>query len=230
MLIKFDFSYLESTSCYCSEESSILIRKEIENTPLSAVHYIGTGDYHYISLFYLEQISEDFILVLIDNHPDDQTGAFDADLLSCGSWVLKARQLEHCRGDVWINSSSQTFSEIASSVLRPPRNDRKVHNDEKLNNTVIASELQATAWQERGNLGIYLSIDLDVLSPEFAHTDWNQGTMTLPQLIEIIEGLKSNYHIIGVDICGGISESKGGTQEDKDLNERAISLISKLFD
>lgn len=87
-----DVSNLEGTNAYCSAESAEAIRKDAEALPLCAVHDIGNGNYHYLSLFFLERISEPFDLVLFDHHPDDQCGAFDQDMLSCGNWVKVARE------------------------------------------------------------------------------------------------------------------------------------------
>lgn len=96
------FSYLEGTNCYCCDESAAIIREKVSELPLEAVHLIGTGDYHYVSLFYLERISRPFRLVLFDNHPDDQKAVLMDGLLSCGSWVGEARRLEMLRDSVWI--------------------------------------------------------------------------------------------------------------------------------
>lgn len=96
------FSYLEGTNCYCCDESAAIIREKVSQLPLDAVHLIGTGDYHYVSLFYLERISQPFRLVLFDNHPDDQKGTLMDGMLSCGSWVREARRFEMLRDSVWI--------------------------------------------------------------------------------------------------------------------------------
>jgi len=100
-----DFSRLEGTNCYCSEESGCAIRQAISGLPLCAIHRIGTGDYHYISLFWAERIPEPFVLVLFDNHPDDQPDAFGEDILSCGSWVGKVRELPMCVGTIWYDGA-----------------------------------------------------------------------------------------------------------------------------
>ena len=101
-----DFSALEGTNCYCSAESAARIRLELASLPLEAVHRIGTGDYHYQTLFWLERIREPFQLVLFDHHPDDQPGAFGDALSSCGGWVAQARRLPACRHDCWIRDAS----------------------------------------------------------------------------------------------------------------------------
>lgn len=87
-----DFRSLEGTNCYCSPEATDQLRKAVTALPKGGVHWIDTGDYHYISLFWMERIEEPFVLALFDNHPDDQDGAFDSGTLSCGNWVKNARK------------------------------------------------------------------------------------------------------------------------------------------
>lgn len=103
-VIDSDFSALEGTNCYCSADSAEQIRRKIAQMPEKAVHLIGTGDYHYITLFWLEKIRVPFVLVLFDNHPDDMPAAFGSELLSCGSWVCDARRLPLLREVLWIRS------------------------------------------------------------------------------------------------------------------------------
>ena len=189
-----DFSALEGTNCYCSEDSAKLIRSRVAELPLRAVHDIGTGDYHYISLFWLERIEEPFQLVLFDHHPDDQPGAFDAGLLSCGSWVAQARHLPHLRADRWIRDA-EDFSALA----------------------------------ELPDLPVYLSIDLDVLSEEFARTDWDQGRMTLEELKGALLALIATRRILGVDFCGGNTPEKGASPADLALNASTGEALFDLF-
>ncbi len=101
-----DFSAIEGTNCYCSADSADRIRKILSALPLHAFHCIGTGDYHYQTLFWLERIEEPFSLILFDHHPDDQPGAFGTELLSCGGWVARARRLPALRADRWIRDAA----------------------------------------------------------------------------------------------------------------------------
>lgn len=192
-IIDCDFSGLEGTCCYCSEQAARQIRQAIQGLPVHAVHKIGTGDYHYISLFWLERLSIPFTLALFDNHPDDQQTAFGGGLLSCGSWVEEARKLPSCQASVWIRK--------ADDLVRLPE---------------IAGP-------------VYLSVDLDVLSPEYARTDWDQGDMDLPTLASAIEGLMADHTVLGADICGGITPGKGGSEADFAINDATTSAICGLF-
>ena len=101
-----DFSSIEGTRRYCSPEAAGTIREAVGRLPLKAVHLIGTGDYHYVSLFWLERIREPFILYLFDHHPDNQPGAFSEDMLSCGNWAGDAVKLPLCKGMRWIKEAS----------------------------------------------------------------------------------------------------------------------------
>ncbi|MCR4890841.1 MAG: hypothetical protein K5989_01450 [Lachnospiraceae bacterium] len=49
---------------------------------------------------------------------------------------------------------------------------------------------------------LYISIDKDVLSPEIAPTNWDQGNMTLSGLISCLREEMAGRRIAGVDICG----------------------------
>ena len=85
-----DLRGLEGCCCYCEEEAEETIRKAISPFSPAGIHWIDTGDYHYITKLWLEKIDEPFVLALFDNHPDDQPAAFGS-LLSCGGWVHTAR-------------------------------------------------------------------------------------------------------------------------------------------
>lgn len=192
--INTDFSAFEGTNCYCSAESADRIRRAIASLPLRAFHEIGTGDYHYQTLFWLERIREPFTLVLFDHHPDDQDGAFGAELLSCGGWVAAARRLPCLREDCWIRDAEDF-----------PALDR----------------LPA--------LPVYLSVDLDVLSEEYARTDWDQGRMTLDQLSGALRRLPAGHRLLGVDLCGGNTPQKGASPEDLALNASTGEALYGLF-
>lgn len=185
------FDQLDGTNCFCSEESADAIRSAIGTLPVEAIHMIGTGDYHYISLFWLEKIEEDFTLMLYDNHPDDQESAFGSDILSCGSWVRNARELEHVKAFSWFRGDG-TYDPLPDG------------------------------------LPVYLSVDLDVLSREFAHTDWSQGDVTLDALCRHISETLASHRLIGADICGGLTEQKGASPEDWALNASTEEALIKI--
>ncbi len=190
-----DFTWLEGTNCYCSPESAEIIRLVLGREEPGAFHQIGTGDYHYLTLFWLERIREPFCLALFDHHPDDQPAAFGDGLISCGGWVADARRLPLLQQDVWIRDTA----------------------DFPLLETLPK------------DLPVYLSVDLDILSPAFARTDWDQGTMSLDELSAALRRLRVERRIIGVDLCGGNTIEKGASPEDLALNASTGEALYGLF-
>lgn len=176
-----DLSQLEGTECYCSDVAASAIRSFLEPFSYAGLHWIDGGDYHYVSLFWLEKIDRDFILVLFDNHSDDMEPAFGSDILSCGSWVRNARDLPFCRRTYHIRS----MDDIPQLPEGTP---------------------------------VYLSIDKDVLSPEYASTNWDQGVMTLDEMMSATACLTAGRDLLGADICGGKSIVKGASPADILLN------------
>lgn len=95
-----DLENIEGTSCYCDPDAQNAIRNSIKDLQPQGIHWIDSGDYHYLTYFWIEKISEPFELLLIDNHTDDQLPAFGDDLLSCGGWVQTSRNnLSHLKKD-----------------------------------------------------------------------------------------------------------------------------------
>ena len=191
--VQSDYSFIESSRRYCAPESADRIRQDLRGKPREAVHMLGSGDYHYVSLFRAESFRQDFYLSLFDNHSDDQAEAFCEELLSCGGWVRRVRSLDRCKGDVWI---------------------RTVRDAGRLDSIPDAS-------------AVFLSIDLDVLSPLWADTDWDQGEMSLSELLSEVQGIASRFRLLGADICG---RSPSSLEEDSPLNEKARESLMQIFD
>ena len=85
-----DFRKLEGCNCYCTPETEDVFRSALAGLPVGGIHWIDTGDYHYLSKLWMEKVEEPFALVLFDNHPDNQQDAFGSGMLSCGGWVADA--------------------------------------------------------------------------------------------------------------------------------------------
>ena len=86
------FSAMEGTKCYCSPDAAEAIRSSLLSVePECRVHWIDSGDYHYMTYFFCERLRAPFTLLLFDHHRDDQEPAFDG-VLSCGGWVAAMRR------------------------------------------------------------------------------------------------------------------------------------------
>ena len=186
---------LEGTRCYCDDIARNAITEKLSSFPPEGVHFIDSGNYHYLSLLWLEKIDYDFSLVLFDHHPDDQPPSF-GDILSCGGWVLEAKEkLPHLK-EVY------TFG-VGKEI--PPE------------------EIPA-------DYPLFISIDKDALSTDFALTDWDQGAMTLDQLLGYLSTLFKGHKIIGADICGDASEnSENAAAKNNQTNTILFDFLSSNF-
>lgn len=162
---------IEGTRCYLDDLAKEELIKRIYEFDTSGIHFIDSGNYHYLSLLWLMKIQEDFNLILFDHHPDNQPPSF-GDITSCGGWVLEATEtLPHLKNVYTYGVGEEVPLEQIPS-----------------------------------DLPLYISIDKDILSTEYAVTDWDQGDMSLEQMIEMLTQIMKNRRIIGVDICGDSGE------------------------
>lgn len=184
-----DCSTLPQTNLLCSLQSEQAIKKILAMYPLSGIHFLDSGNYHYITKFMLDRITYPFSLILIDNHSDMQESSFD-DHISCGNWALdvlkKNPYLQHL-------------------LLIGPK---QIHFNNVYENKLIYTQNIHEAFDQLSiDIPIYISIDKDILSSKYAITNWNQGDMTLEQLKMILHDIIRYYQIIGIDICGNQSSN-----------------------
>ena len=90
-----DCSAIGGSRLYCSRDAGKKIKALIAPAGVSGIHFIDSGDYHYISKIMTDFIKEPFTLVLIDHHTDMQDASLGGDILSCGNWAKKVLQVEN---------------------------------------------------------------------------------------------------------------------------------------
>lgn len=188
-----DLTDLGGTNCYCDAEAASRLREVISGLPVKAIHWIDTGDYHYLSLFWVERIGRPFALLHLDHHPDDQPCAFGGDVISCGSWVADAK------GTIPDMRCCVTVMDASTLVDIPE------------------------------GMPVYVSLDKDVMSKDYARTDWDQGEMSLQEVMDVISRALEGHELLGVDICGEITADKGACGEDVEINLRTDKILSEFF-
>jgi len=202
-----DCTMLEGVNCYCDKEALHQLREMLKPFGANGIHWIDSGDYHYLSLLWLEKIERPFALVLFDNHSDDQEVAFDATLLSCGSWVKEAKKLPNVKSFRHFRSWPDTGAV----------------------NTDVDIKSNSSEVNIPDGLPVYLSIDKDVLSGEYAATDWDQGQMSLEELKSAVRAIAAGHDIIGADICGELTVAKGAVETDLKTNALTNRIIQELL-
>lgn len=190
-----DFTKITGVNCYCTQEAEKEIKEKIQNIDFSGIHFLDSGNYHYLSKFWAEKIEAPFSLVVFDNHTDMQEPSFFG-MLSCGSWVRD------------FILSNQYVKEVC--VIGPPRKAFLECEKEILEKVTSISredmKQEKTQWYEflkrNKEIPVYLSIDKDILSLEDARTNWDQGDVSFEELKEWLEELFSECFVYGVDLCG----------------------------
>lgn len=190
-----DLTDIPGTNGYCRFETLGWIRRRVQSRKRRGLTLIGRGTYHYASYLLAAEVKEPFTLVLFDHH-SDMMEAPDERVISCGSWALEAlRRLPHLRKVLLIGISRESIRHI------PPAFRRRVD--------VLPEERLAEGPINIHRLlrliptdTVYISIDKDVLSPQDAATDWDQGSMRLDTLIRLLEAIASAKRLAGADICG----------------------------
>ncbi len=210
---KVNMTDISGTNCYCDEEAARMIRECIFSTDepiLSDIRLLDSGNFHYLSYFFMEKIREPFALIIIDNHTDMQQPGFGR-ILSCGGWVRYAmEELGNLKQVCLVGMSEEHLSEAM-----PLPDDVSYIKSGSL--AEISCEFP-----------IYLSIDKDVLAVEYAATDWDQGQMGVDELVDIVTQILHHHRVLGVDICG---EKKDGATEAQLTKNRAVNdrLLEAIF-
>ena len=236
---------VEESRLYCSAEACQKLRSRLSTVPLHALHWIDSGDFHYLSVFFLERIEEPFELLLFDHHPDDQPLAFESeDMLSCGSWVGYCRRsLPLMKSQCSLGPGSagtapgsagtapgfagpapgttgpslgfagpgSVFAGTAPGIIGPGQGSA-------VTDLGFAGTAPGTKGPAPGSLPLYLSLDLDILSPSVFATDWDQGTMGESALLDALTSLTRGRRVLGIDVCGGLSRSQGATDSQLAMN------------
>jgi len=210
--------------------ASVLVPQE-RNYPT----FLGSGDFHHISEVLTAQIEQPACLVIFDFHPDWDSlpprfgcGSWVAQamknknitkavLIGMGSddlsgFTLQAGSLDALAGG---RLEIYPFRHKPSRVyFRPIAKNHSIisergffsnriiwHELERENLTVFTMDLIKRLPTDK----VYISIDKDCLKNDFALTNWEEGYLSLGQLLTMIKLMCENLDIIGLDITGDYS-------------------------
>ncbi len=210
---------------YCSDDAQEEIRKRIQEYSYEGIHFLDSGNYHYLSKFWLEKIQEPFSLVVFDHHTDMQESAFFG-MLSCGSWIKEVLENNRYLRAVCIIGPPQEAVEqceptLASKVVFLTQEELNQGKKEKWKAFLERHQEQP----------MYVSIDKDVLCQEDARTNWDQGDMKLEELELMVEELLNRGVFLGADICGENPQdtSKITEKTEIEINCKTNRRIWNLF-
>lgn len=217
-----DCSDIEETDMYCSKNAYEKIWGRIEPYGIQGIHYIDSGNYHYITKIITDHITEPFGLVMYDHHTDMQIPMVP-EMMSCGDWAGQTLiQNENLRQLVVVGPPESDIEQTLESYSGSQSGRLLTFSAEDLHGDLLENKLKLI----RTDLPLYISIDKDVLGTEYTETNWSQGDMSIGGLEHLLgvflggQGEEKNTdacrnderyaggirhsRILGVDVCGEI--------------------------
>ena len=217
-----ELSDLSGCNCYCDAEASDRIRKEIQAFTGNGIHFIDSGNYHYMTRLWLEKMQVPFLMLVFDNHTDMQPPAFGG-LLSCGGWIAASlEELPLLQEVILVGPDEEAYTQVEPDL------QQKVFflSREKLS-TMTAEEKEDFFNNLSEDLPLYVSVDKDVLCKGDASTTWSQGDMHLSELMSFLELVLERQNILGMDVCG---ECDMDSCSEDFLNDHANEAILRLWE
>jgi hypothetical protein len=188
------------------------------------VNFVGSGDFHHVSLALLRRIPHPFHLLILDNHPDWMRGI---PFLHCGTWVYHSAQLPnvqsifHVGGNVdfdngfrwlapwpWLRSGKikvipatrryerGAWSDLVFPVLRAKSG--RVATTKRISQIVDPYRAELARWP------LYVSLDKDVLTSREAVVNWDSGNLTFREVFALLNAFAeaAKYRFAGMDVVG----------------------------
>jgi hypothetical protein len=189
-----------------------------------ALTFVGSGDFHHVTLALLRRLRQPFNLLVLDKHPDWMRRV---PLLHCGSWLYHALRLPtlhrvfHVGGDLdfdnwfrWLAPWSDLRSGrimTVTAVRRFVRGGWRSIPNEPLRvspgEAVQRTRLDALFGPARADLArrpLYISLDKDVMGVRDAVVNWDSGYLELQEVQAILAWFlrACSGNLIGMDIVG----------------------------
>jgi hypothetical protein len=186
--------------------------------------FLGSGDFHHLSLSLISRLKEPFNLLVIDNHPDWMRGV---PFMHCGTWVYHAARLPllgrifHAGGDVDFDNYYQWMAPwkllgsgritVLPGLRRFSRKQWSTVRNEPLRTAPAVPMTERRAEQllqpfraELAARPLYISLDKDVMSAEEAVVNWDSGHLTLAEILLLLRASleASRGRLAGMDIVG----------------------------
>ena len=217
-----ELSDLSGCNCYCDAEASDRIRKEIQAFTGKGLHFIDSGNYHYMTRLWLEKLQVPFRLLVFDNHTDMQPPAFGG-LLSCGGWIAASlEELPLLQEVILVGPDEEAYTQV-----EPDLQQKVLFLSREKLITMTAEEKEGFFNNLSEDLPLYVSVDKDVLCKGDASTTWSQGDMHLSELMSFLELVLERQNILGMDVCG---ECDMDSCSEDFLNDHANEAILRLWE
>lgn len=227
-----------------------MVEERIRNLAKNAITFIGSGDFHHISAILINQFKEPISVIIFDFHPDwfilppyfacgswvnrilENQNILKCLLIGASSHDLSTRDLQTGNLYALKNNRVEIYPYIHKPslvFLRPvPENLSLEAKRGILHSRIYWSQLKDKKIEEffpslikrLPTKEVYVSIDKDCLSKDYAMTNWEEGYLALDELIVMLKMIKEKLDIVGLDITGDYSKV--------DIKGRLKNFISEL--
>lgn len=220
-----DCTAITGTDCFLAEEAERKIKEKIKGYPPEGIHFIDSGNYHYVSKLWTDKIKEPFSLVVFDHHTDSQPGLF-FEGLSCGSWIKAVLdENRYIKRVILLGVKEELMGQIEEKY----RDRITCYGERQMEEAVIKAAILQMQLKEK----LYISVDKDVLSKSETVTNWDQGSLSLATLEHLLYYIMEREEVIGIDICGEAAMSDPlllRRQEDainNKVNEELLAVLAR---
>jgi hypothetical protein len=188
------------------------------------VTFVGSGDFHHVSLALVRRIAVPFNLLILDNHPDWMRRV---PFLHCGTWVYHAallpnvRRVYHVGGNVDFDNLYRCLApwrmlrsgkivvlpairRFQGKVWRDVRHECVREQPDMPCSPERWRQLLAPYGDDLARWPLYVSLDKDVMTAEDSTVNWDSGHLRLDEVKQILDGFRSATQgkLLGIDIVG----------------------------
>jgi hypothetical protein len=189
-----------------------------------ACTFIGSGDFHHVSLALLRRLTQPFNLLVLDKHPDWMRRI---PLMHCGTWLNHAarlplaRRVFHVGGDLDFDNPWRWLAPwdlLASKRITVLPAVRRFHRGRWIGvaHQSLRPDLDCNVTRDRleelltpyrddlANYPLYISVDKDVLQVADGVVNWDSGHLELSEATAVLEAFcaAAGHNLAGMDLVG----------------------------
>jgi hypothetical protein len=204
------------------ERLTLLAGSASDATP--GVTFLGSGDFHHVSLALLRRLRQPCNLLVLDNHPDWMRGV---PFLHCGTWLYHAAHLPtvqrifHVGGDVDFDNAYRVLTPWSllrsGKIIVAPSRRRFLgrrwagieHQPLRQRPEEPTPRSAVDEWLSlfRGELAarpLYISLDKDVLTASESIVNWDSGHLTVREVTDVLRAFleAAGGEMAGMDTVG----------------------------
>ena len=195
------------------------------------LHFFDEAAFHFLTKFFLEELKEDFVLLLFDHQADLKKG--EGDGLSHRSWLREVMlRVPHCKGILLLGTPEKEKAGINDALMSLSKEYEEVpdagksYRDPILNTSLYCfTDMDFQTGRAQAhiprllkllNLPLYCSMDKEILSERFTEKEFDEGISYV---------LEAGVKILGMDIFedGNIKKQSEEEKNARLFNEKLIS-------